>query len=208
MARPDQSRSDCVYLYWIPLGAGSSGPVVRWSGTAYESLVARRTHRKRRPLFHAALEIYHAGTPHTLEMTPVWGQPTGDRGVVVTGPVGLRALGASRLFRYEVRCWPNGEIPDLAYAVGGAQRLTATSAEAADVLAASRRVPAFTWGRDALRVGDMWNSNSVVAFVLTTSGVDASTLRPPAAGRAPGWRAGIAAAAQTNASTGGHEHTR
>jgi hypothetical protein len=208
MARSDQSRSDGVYLYWIPLGAGSSFPVVRWSGAAYESVVAWREHRNRHALFHAALEIYQSATRYTLEMTPAWGQPPGDRGVVTTGPVGLRALGSSRLFRYEVRCWPDGEIPDLSYAVGGAQLLASPTDATADVLRAVRTVPAFTWGRDVLRVGDMWNSNSVVAFVLATSGVDVDTLHPPADGRAPGWHAGIVAAGQANASTGGHEQTK
>jgi hypothetical protein len=208
MGLSDLSRSDGVYLYWIPLGAGSSVPVVRWSGAAYESVLAWRAHRARRPLFHAALEINHSTTRYTLEMTPAWGQPPGDRGVVTTGPVGLRALGASRLFRYEVRCWPDGEIPDISYAVGGAQLLTSAAGTAADALAAVRRVPAFTWGRDVLWVGDMWNSNSVVAFVLATSGVDVDALHPPAEGRAPGWHAGIVAAGQANASTGGHEQTK
>ena len=205
MALSDPMRPDGVYLYWIPLGAGS---VVRWSGAAYESLAALREHRARRQLFHAALEIHHTATRYTLEMTPAWGQPSGDRGVVTTGPVGLRSLGTSILFRYEVRCWPNGEIPDITYAVGGAQLLTSAPGAASEVLAAVRTVPAFTWGRDVLRVGDMWNSNSVVAFVLATSGVDVDALHPPGEGRAPGWHAGIVAAGQANASTGGHEHTR
>jgi hypothetical protein len=40
----------------------------------------------------------------------------------------------------------------------------------------------------------MWNSNSVVAWLLTRAGIDADAIRPPTGGRAPGWRAGIVAA--------------
>jgi hypothetical protein len=39
----------------------------------------------------------------------------------------------------------------------------------------------------------MWNSNSVVAWLLERSGHDAD-LRPPGGGRAPGWAAGVALA--------------
>jgi hypothetical protein len=44
---------------------------------------------------------------------------------VGTGAVGSRHLGWWRLFRYELRCWRGGAIPDLRYAVGGPRRLTA-----------------------------------------------------------------------------------
>jgi hypothetical protein len=37
----------------------------------------------------------------------------------------------------------------------------------------------------------MWNSNSVIAWVIASSGIDAESIRPPAGGRAPGWRAGL-----------------
>lgn len=48
---------DGVQLYWLPLGAGDRFPIVRWSGRVFEALAARRTHRARCALFHAALEI-------------------------------------------------------------------------------------------------------------------------------------------------------
>jgi hypothetical protein len=40
----------------------------------------------------------------------------------------------------------------------------------------------------------MWNSNSVVSWLLTASGLDVDAIRPPARGRAPGWAAGVVAA--------------
>jgi hypothetical protein len=51
-------------------------------------------------------------------MAPVWSGGPDKHGAVAYGPVGLRVLGAWRYFRYEVRCWPDGVIPDLAAAVG------------------------------------------------------------------------------------------
>jgi hypothetical protein len=37
----------------------------------------------------------------------------------------------------------------------------------------------------------MWNSNSVIAWVLARSGIHAESIRPPSGGRAPGWQAGL-----------------
>jgi hypothetical protein len=47
------------------------------------------------------------------------------------------------------------------------------------------------WGRDELGLGEMWNSNSVVSYLLARSGVDLAPIAPPAGGRAPGWEVGI-----------------
>jgi hypothetical protein len=46
-------------------------------------------------------------------------------------------------------------------------------------------------GRDELHTGEMWNSNSVISWVLTQAGVLAEAGRPPGNGRAPGWDAGV-----------------
>ena len=40
----------------------------------------------------------------------------------------------------------------------------------------------------------MWNSNSFISWLLARSGVDASAIRPPVGGRAPGWHAGLVVA--------------
>ena len=47
-------------------------------------------------------------------------------------------------------------------------------------------IPTPVWGRDELRTGEMWNSNSVISWVLARSGVDCAALELPAGGRAPG----------------------
>jgi hypothetical protein len=182
-----------VVLWWLPVGAG--GHVVRHTSRWWELLAARRAHRIPRPLFHAALEVSVGGQRHVIEMAPNWGgPPAADRGVVVTGPVGLRVLGRSRLFRYEVRCWRDGTIPDREWAVGGPVVLTPDEATAQSLLDHIHRVPALTWGRTVPPSGEMWNSNSLVAWLLGVSAVPTSGLTPPAGGWAPGWAAGVALA--------------
>lgn len=47
--------------------------------------------------------------------------------------------------------------------------------------------PCATWGRDDLGTGDMWNSNSLVSWLLARSRHEVSGLEPPDDGRAPGW---------------------
>ena len=45
------------------------------------------------------------------------GRNGAERGVVAEGPVGSRWAGRLRIFRYEVRCWRGGIIPDVDEAV-------------------------------------------------------------------------------------------
>lgn len=179
-------------LLWIPVGAG--GRVVVHTSRRWELLRARRDRRLPRPLFHAALEVSDGDARFVIEMTPAWGQPVGARGVVASGPVGIRVLGAWRLFRYEIRCWRDGTIPDRDWAVGPPIRFALSQAEVRDLLGRVATAPRLTWGRDPFGIGDMWNSNSLVAWLLDSSGIDASVLTPPDGGDAPGWRSGIAAA--------------
>jgi hypothetical protein len=142
-------------------------------------------------MYHAALEVLLDSERWTVEMAPAWGGPTQAHGVTVTGPVGLRSLGRSRFFRYEVRVWRDGCVPDLGFAVGDPVHVATDRHRASRLLAAGARVPGLTWGRDELGLGDMWNSNSMVAWLLASSGHDVEPLRPPGGGRAPGWTAGV-----------------
>lgn len=186
-----------VALWWLPVGAG--GHVVIRTSRWWERHRARREHRDPSPLFHAALEVFteprgHDHRRHVIEMAPAWGRVDPSAVVVATGPVGLACLGRTPLFRYAVRCWPDGRIPDRDQAPSPPTVLTLPAADAEEMLRRVAHVPGHTWGRDALGTGDMWNSNSLVSWLLETSGVDAWTLRPPGDGSAPGWAAGIAAA--------------
>ena len=111
-------------------------------------------------------------------------------------PVGARRLGRWRLFRYEVRCSAYGVIPDAAEAVDSPVRVPSDAARARRLLDLVARVSMATWGRDQLGTGEMWNSNSIVAWLLATSGHDAATIAAPRHGRAPGWSAGLIAASR------------
>ena len=176
-------------LYWLPLGAG--GHFVRLNGKIYERLVALRHHRQPCDLYHSALQLRLDETTYAMEMGPVWNVDAPDRGVVCHGPVGARWLGRFRAFQYEVRCWPGGTIPDIAEAIDSPQRLTENPEQVSAFLEILGHTPTFTWGRDELRAGDMWNSNSVVSWALARTGHDMSAVRPPRNGRAPGWTAGL-----------------
>jgi hypothetical protein len=180
---------DGIDLYWLPLGAG--GRSVRWNGKLYETVAAVRERRRRQDLYHSALEVRHQGRRYVIEMAPVWNEATPGRGVVCEGPVGARSLGRFRAFRYEVRCWEDGRIPDVLEAVNSPLRVSDVTATASAVLQRIREVPALTWGRDELGAGEMWNSNSLVAWLLAVTDHDMASIMPPAHGRAPGWSAGL-----------------
>src|SRR4051812_4512715 len=192
---PDRATEDAgITLWWLPVGAG--GHVVKHTSHWWEVLAALRDARAPQPLFHSALEVVTHGQRYLVEMAPDWGGPKEtDRGVVATGPVGLRAGGRCRLFRYQVRCWHNGDLPDRNWAVGGPVIVTHDEATAQSLLRRVPEVPHLTWGRQVPATNDMCNSNSLVSWLLAGVGVPVGNLPPPMGGRAPGWIAGIAVAA-------------
>ena len=128
--------------------------------------------------------------------------------MVATGAVGSRHLGRLRLFRYEVRRWRGGTIPDLGEAVGGPRRLSREPCVARRVLGLVATVPTPVWGRDELQAGEMWNSNSLVAWLIAAAGVSTEHLRPPEGGRAPGWHAGVEVARRSAGDPGASLRTR
>ena len=191
------SRTAAVNLYWIPLGAG--GHCVRFNGRVFEAIEAARQHRQRCDLYHAALVVELDGDRYTIEIAPSPNADEASRGVVATGAVGSRYAGWLRLFRYEIRCWRGGTIPDLDWAVGGPRRLTSDPRAARQLLDVIATVPTPVWGRDELKAGEMWNSNSMIAWLIATAGLSTDLLRPPPRGRAPGWDAGLEVARRSGA---------
>jgi hypothetical protein len=180
-----------IDLYWLPLGAG--GRFVRLNGLAFEAIAAHLQHRGRADLYHSALEVHVPEGRFVIEQAPAWGM-SGERGVVAEGPVGIRAAGRLRLFRYELRRWRDGVIPDAAEAVESPQRLSADTDCSRHLLELVPEMPTPVWGRDELHNGEMWNSNSFISWLLVRSGLDVSEIKPPAGGRAPGWYAGAVVA--------------
>jgi hypothetical protein len=181
-----------VDLYWLPLGAG--GHFVKLNGRIYEALTARLGRRPACDLYHSALQVNVAEGTFVIEQAPVHDWSGKQRGVVAEGAVGSRWAGRLRIFRYEIRLWRNGHIPDVAEAVDSPRRLTNDEDRARRVLNLIGQVPTPVWGRDELATGDMWNSNSVIAWVIARSGIDTESIQPPAGGRVPGWQAGLVVA--------------
>jgi hypothetical protein len=183
-----------VNLYWIPLGAGAHA--ARLSGTIYEAISSTLERRERCDLYHSALEIHTTEGRYVIEQTPVPGPGNELRGVVAGGAVGMKWAGRFRIFRYEIRCWLGGSIPDVDEAVASPVQLVEDLTVARRVLEVLPSIPTPVWGRDELGAGEMWNSNSVIAWVLSRGGVDFAGVDPPAGGRAPGWAAGLVVGAR------------
>lgn len=95
-------------------------------------------------LYHADLMLHFGDITYAIEMGPVWNVSADNRGVVCEGPVGARWLGRYRIFRYEVRCWPGGHIPDIAEAVDSPVRSTDDPGRVEGVLRMLREVPSLT----------------------------------------------------------------
>jgi len=163
---------------------------VRLNGLVFEAVAAHLARRPRRDLYHSALEVRTPAGRFVIEQAPA-GAEGFSRGVVAEGPVGSRWAGKARLFRYEIRRWRDGVIPDVAEAVESPRRLSSDPATARRLLQLAPSVPTPVWGRDELRAGEMWNSNSVISWLLTSAGIDTESIRPPVGGRAPGWAAGL-----------------
>lgn len=194
---PTSPVSSAIDLYWLPLGAG--GHFVRLNGRIFEWLAARLEHRDRCDLYHSALEVHVPEERFVIEQAPAWGEG-GERGVVAEGAVGTRVAGRLRLFRYEIRRWRDGVIPDVSEAVESPQRLSDDADRARRLLELVPHVPTPVWGRDELQTGEMWNSNSLISWLITRSDLDVESVNRPVGGRAPGWSAGIVVAKRQRAS--------
>lgn len=180
-----------VDLYWLPLGAG--GHSVRLNGRVFEAVVSRLERRAARDLYHSALIVRVPQGRFVIEQAPAW-RSNAERGVVSEGAVGSRWAGRFRAFRYELRCWRDGVIPDIAEAVDSPQRLSDDPQVAQRILELVPLAPAAVWGRDELCAGEMWNSNSVISWLIVRSGLPIDAVHLPENGRAPGWNAGVVVA--------------
>jgi len=172
------------------------------NGRIYEGLAARIERRPDCQLYHSALEVAVPEGRFVLEMAPIPDRNGTGRGVVAEGAVGSRIVERFRIFRYEIRRWRGGEIPDLEEAVDSPRELSCGVERARLLLELVPRVPTPVWGRDELGAGEMWNSNSLTSWLLARAGFEIDSIVPPAGGRAPGWRAGIAVANRAKSSAG------
>jgi hypothetical protein len=178
-----------IDLYWLPLGAG--GNFVRFNGRVYEAIKARLDRRPVCDLYHSALQVVVPEGRYVVENTPVVDDRGRERGVVAEGSVGIGWAGRFRILRYELRRWRDGVIHDLGEAVDSPRRLSSDPSDARRLLDLVPQMPLFVWGRDEAGAGEMWNSNSMISWLIARTGLDADSIKPPAGGRAPGWNAGI-----------------
>jgi hypothetical protein len=183
-----------IDLYWLPLGAG--GNFVRLNGRIYEALKARLDRRLVCDLYHSALQVFVPEGRYVIENTPVIDDRGRERGVVIEGPIGAHWAGHFRIFRYELRRWREGVIADIGEAVASPCRLSSDLRDARRLLALVPQMPVLVWGRDELGAGEMWNSNSMVSWLIARTGLDIDSIEAPAGGRAPGWNAGVLAASK------------
>jgi len=186
---PEPSETG-IYLYWLPLGAG--GSFVRLNGRIFESIQAHLERRLPLDLYHTALKVHVPEGLFVIENS--WPIPDADgesRGVVMEGPVFSRRLGRFAVLRYEVRRWRDGVIADIGDAITSPQCLSRDPELARRILDLAGSVPSLVWGRDEQSTGDMWNSNSVISWLLARTGVSTDQIVPPSGGRAPGWQAGL-----------------
>jgi hypothetical protein len=191
-----------IELYWLPLGAG--GWLVRLNGRIYEAIHALLERRRPLDLYHSALIVRVPEGRFVIE--DAWPIPDADgasRGVAVEGPVASRRMARFRVFRYEVRRWRDGVIADADEAVASPQLLSYDLLRARRLLDLVGSLPRPVWGRDELGTGEMWNSNSVVSWLLARSGPQRtrSVLRP-VDGRQDGRRAWSPPAASRGATSG------
>jgi hypothetical protein len=181
-----------VDLYWLPLGAG--GHSVRVNGRIFEAVVARLEKRPTTDLYHSALAVRVPSGDFVIEMAPIRDRNGALRGVVAEGAVGSRWARSLRIFRYEIRRWRDGVIPDVDEAVDSPLLLTDDASLAQRVLDLVPEVPTPVWGRDELQTGEMWNSNSLISWLIARTRLGIEEVQPPPGGRAPGWRAGLVVA--------------
>jgi hypothetical protein len=142
-SEPAAGREPAVDLYWIPLGAGAH--VVRISGKLFEAMSALVARRPRCDLYHSALVISASEGHFVIEQAPVPDLHGERRGVVAEGPVGMGWLGRFRVFRYEVRRWRDGRIPDINQAIGSPARVTADGDVARRILETLPSIPTPVW---------------------------------------------------------------
>jgi hypothetical protein len=167
---------------------------VRLNGRVFEAVAARLERRSPCDLYHSALVVRVPEGRFVIEQAPIRDANGGERGVVAHGAVGSRWAGRFRIFRYEVRRWRGGVIPDIREAVESPQQLTDDPLVARRVLDLVPAVPTLVWGRDESQAGEMWNSNSLISWLIARSGLHVESVRPPVGGRAPGWDAGLVVA--------------
>ena len=145
---------------------------MRLNGRVFEFVASRVARRPPSDLYHSALVVRVPEGRFVIEQAPVRNANGQERGVVAEGLVASRWAGRWRIFRYEVRRWHDGSIPDIDEAVDSPRRLMEDPLAARLLLELVPQVPTLTWGRDESCAGEMWNANSVIAWLIVRGGIE------------------------------------
>jgi len=156
-----------VDLYWLPLGAG--GHFVRINGRAYETVAARMARRPACALYHSALEVRLDSERFVIEMAPIFDAPPSS---AASSPKGRSAHAGPDAPGCFATASDGGLTDASPTSTRRSTALTDQRAIARRVLDLVAQVPTPVWGRDELQTGGMWNSNSVIAWLVVRSGID------------------------------------
>ena len=181
-----------VDLYWLPLGAG--GHSVRLNGRVFEAVAARLARRPPCDLYHSALVVRVPDGRFVIEQAPVRDKQR-RRARRCCRRCGRKPLGGT-FPDLPLRGAPLARRSDPGHRRGRREptALTDDPLLAQRVLDLVPAVPRLVWGRDESQAGEMWNSNSLISWLIARSGLHVESVRPPAGGRAPGWDAGLVVA--------------
>jgi len=104
-----------------------------------------------------------------------------ERGVVAAGAVGARWAGRFRIFRYAIRRWRGGHIPDVTEAVDSPRRLGTHADQARRVLEAVSQDPTPVWGCDELGAGEMRRHRLISCRCGSETRLEVRVVQTPAA---------------------------
>ena len=192
-----------IDLYWLPLGAG--GRSVRLNGRFFEAVAAVLGHRRACASTDSAL-LVRAGGGFVIELAPFPATTPLD---AVWWPL-VRSAQWSRVapgFPLRGSLLAGRDHPRRRRGRRGPRRLS-DDPERATAPRLVPHVPTPVWGRDELRTGEMWNSNSLISWLLTRCGLDIEPINPLTGGtgaRLAGRHRGGATPADTSRSIAGRD---
>lgn len=173
-----------VDLYWLPV-TGSSGSGL-FGGLGKLFVV----NPEGRDLYHAALRIGLADcSTYVIELEDYISDDDDrhEKGVVVDGEFAFLPFKNT----YSIRRWKDGTIEDENIAKPPI-RLTTDCDIAQKLYGLVPNVPANDYWDSNDKWGESrWTSNSVVAWLLQSAGINPSPPPVPPNGMAPGWSAGV-----------------
>lgn len=183
--RREAKKCPCfVDLYWIPISGSSGTGMFGALGKLFVS------NPENRDLYHAALRIQLEDcSVYVIELEDYIDDEDERKakGVVVDGEFDFIPLKNT----YSIRRWRDGTIDDEGSAPPPT-RMSTDCVVAQKVYDQAAKVPPNDyWSNDPKWGESRWTSNSVVAWILQSAGLNVWPCPTPPNGLAPGWSAGL-----------------